>query len=396
MFERALAAESQVKDHHRGRSLGSFVSALAGHAVVIGAVLLASALALETIKDPEADFTFSFLVPEPPEIAPPEQRAEARRPAPEPEPRPEPEPVELPEPVQPPQPVVERVELRHAQEAPEPVEIGGTTQKATPGPDLNAGGSQVDLAAAAPAPEVDIPGGGRAGGAGGPQPGLQVGDGGSSIVAYKSDSPAHYGDITVPPPGSGVGRPGGKRGGGPVGLLQASGTGSGTGSAGGIQYGGPGDGPPGDAPGFGGGGGGRGNGRGTGVGNGFGPGVGNVRARLANKYGLPLVSVNDLGSRSTDAARWNMILPRLSDLLRVAIGHNVAGGGGGNVASVEQDGSTLIVRYRDGIVHVLVPTADGLAALYVARAAGARPVVSKVQEGESAVAALVHLTRGAS
>ncbi len=117
------------------------------------------------------------------------------------------------------------------------------------------------------------------------------------------------------------------------------------------------------------------------------------------RYGLSLISVGHLGARSTEAARWNMIVPRMAELLRAALTRGVsprAAGAGGNVTSVRRDGNNLIVRYSDGIVHVLVPTADGLAALYVARTAGARPVVSRIEEGENALAALTRLSRGDS
>ncbi|RMF21041.1 MAG: hypothetical protein D6760_10305, partial [Deltaproteobacteria bacterium] len=120
-----------------------------------------------------------------------------------------------------------------------------------------------------------------------------------------------------------------------------------------------------------------------------------VRAALASKYGLPLVSVNDLGQRSTEAARWNVLLPQISDLM-----HQVRGrgdwAGEGPVVSVTRDGDRLVIRYRDGIVHVIVPTDDGLVALFVARVADARPVVSKVEEAEQARNALRRYARGAS
>ncbi len=122
-----------------------------------------------------------------------------------------------------------------------------------------------------------------------------------------------------------------------------------------------------------------------------------IRATLARKYGLPLVSVNDLGRRSTEAARWNLLLPEISDLVRKTRGlGSWRGGPGDEVVSVERDGKSLIIRYRDGIVHVIVPTDDGLVALFVARSKGARPVVSKVQEAESARSALYRYARGAS
>ncbi|RMG44558.1 MAG: hypothetical protein D6718_09840, partial [Acidobacteria bacterium] len=120
-----------------------------------------------------------------------------------------------------------------------------------------------------------------------------------------------------------------------------------------------------------------------------------VRAALARRYGLPLVSVNDLGQRSTEAARWNLLLPQISDLLREVRGRG-DWKGHGEVMSVTRDGDRLVIRYRDGIVHVVVPTEDGLVALFVARGSGARPVVSKVEEAEQARDALRSYARGAS
>ena len=122
-----------------------------------------------------------------------------------------------------------------------------------------------------------------------------------------------------------------------------------------------------------------------------------VRAALARRYGLPLVSVQQLGQRSTEAARWNVLLPQISDLLRKARRSSRLGSVPGNeVVEVKRDGDRLIIRYRDGIVHVLVPGENGLAMLFVARSRGARQVTSKVEEGESARRALALLTRGGS
>ena len=122
-----------------------------------------------------------------------------------------------------------------------------------------------------------------------------------------------------------------------------------------------------------------------------------VRAALARKYGLPLVSVNSLGQRSTEAARWNILLPQISDLLRKGRNRgNWKGGSSNKVISVTRDGKAFIIRYRDGVVHVLVPTDDGLANIFVARTRGSREVVSKVQEAEQALPALTQYLRGAS
>lgn len=122
-----------------------------------------------------------------------------------------------------------------------------------------------------------------------------------------------------------------------------------------------------------------------------------VRSALARRYGLPLVSVNDLGQRSTEAARWNVLLPQLTELLRQARDRAAwSGSKDDEVIRVERDGDGLVIRYRDGVVHVIVPAENGLAMLFVARGQGARPVTSKVEEAESAKRALHRYTRGAS
>jgi hypothetical protein len=158
-----------------------------------------------------------------------------------------------------------------------------------------------------------------------------------------------------------------------------------SGGAQGLKYSSaPGDVPVGDAPGA----------------QGGEPGgtkLGRVAAALSRKYGLPLIRVSDLGKRSTDAARWNILLPQISDLVRkTSSTKRFASGSGHNVVSIERDGDAVIIRYRDGITHVLVPTPNGLTAMYVSAASGARPVVSKVEEAEQAKKALTLYDRGAS
>jgi hypothetical protein len=126
--------------------------------------------------------------------------------------------------------------------------------------------------------------------------------------------------------------------------------------------------------------------------------LGRVAAALSSKYGLPLIKVSDLGRRSTEAARWNILLPQISDLVRKTRGKNNTwkSGSGKNVVSVTRDGDALIIRYRDGITHVLIPTPNGLTSMYVSATSGARPVVSKVEEAEQAKQALILYDRGAS
>jgi hypothetical protein len=125
--------------------------------------------------------------------------------------------------------------------------------------------------------------------------------------------------------------------------------------------------------------------------------LGKVASALSRKYGLPLIRVSNIGKRSTEAARWNILLPQISDLIRKNRSkQSWSAGSGHNVASITRDGDAVIIRYRDGITHVLVPTQNGLTAMYVSAESGARPVVSKVEEAEQAKKALTLYDRGAS
>jgi hypothetical protein len=403
-----------------GTKKRSFVTAAILHASVACLLVLSSLIAVEKIQDPHADITLSFFaLPEAPKIDPPKpkrqyQVAEQREPEPKPVPEPkrlEPERLrfkaELPE-IEIPKTREQQQKMELAAdrltriggmlETPEPSAAVGTTR----GPKRpDAGLASANLRAGAPlaatmdAPEVKIPGGGR-GGPGLParEPGFQVraGGSGSTIKAYASASGPTGVDFAIPAPSGQRGVRGGKPGGGAPGLITVQGNGvgggSGSGGSGTLKYG-PGAAPGGEVGAFGMSG--RPGGRG-----GSGTRLDQVRTALSQRYGLPLVSVGDLGQRSTEAARWNMLVPQISDMLRKVLSHRIAGGAQGSIASVQSDGSSLVIRYTDGIIHVLVPTEDGLAALFVARNAGARPVVSKVQEAESALEALARLSRGAS
>lgn len=419
MFQRVLVTTKPADRVEKTRSLAV---AAAVHGALICTGVFVSMLAVEVIQDDaRPDFVFSFFeLPEPPKLDVPKPKTPARHEMAEARPKP-PEPVrqvveqkriefkpQVPEPeIEIPKAQLEKQKLALAAEqlrdalrrnvdAPDVADVAAARATRTASPELaiaQQGRAGQPLNALMDAPEVKVPGGGR-GGPGLPAraPGIQVaaGGGGGSMVAYPSKDSATLLDMTVPAPGP-RGRPGGRPGGMPAGLVTVpgDGVGGGSGSGGrGLKYGdGPADAPGGEVGSFAIG--------GKAGARGGGTRIDGVRAALANKYGLPLVSVNDLGQRSTEAARWNMLLPQLSDLMRKALRQGVAGAGG-DVVAVEIDGSNVIIRYRDGIVHVLVPTDGGLAALFVARGAGARPVVSKVQEAESAMAALARLTRGAS
>lgn len=419
-FEKVLVKDDAAR---KKRSAGSAALAAAVHLGSVALMVAAGGLTVQAVKDPHGlDIEFVPDVPAAPNLEVKKPKVlfnldKIREPEP-PKPKEEPKPQveerlqpQLPEPeIEIPKSLLDRrrleiaagqmTELRGQLDAPEPVGGSGATRTAAkPAAGLSAGdygGGTGGRAyeAALDAPEVKVPGGGR-GGPGLPAraPGMLVGDGGGggSIVAYHSDTPATMGDFRIPAPGA-AGRAGGRPGGGGRGLVpvEGSGVGGGAGSGGlGVKYGGPADAPGGEIGGFGTvgrpGGGRRG-------GGGIGP-VSATAQALGGKYGLQLVSVNDLGQRSTEAARWNILLPQISDLLRQALARG-GRNGGPRTAGIEVDGSTLVIRYRDGVVHFLVPTGDGLAVIYVARGPGARPVVSKVQEGESALDALNYLVRG--
>ncbi len=407
-----------------GTKKRSFVTAAVLHASVAALMVLTSLIAVETIQDPQADITLSFFaLPEPPKIDPPKPKQKyelAQAPEPEPEPerklevrKPEPERIqfkaELPEiDVEIPKSREQQQKLQLAAdrleriggvlETPEPSPAVGTTRGAKR-PDAGLASANLragsPLAATLDAPEVKIPGGGR-GGPGLParEPGFQVraGGSGSSIKAYASESGPTGLDFAIPAPSGQRGVRGGKPGGGAPGLITVAGSGvgggAGSGGSGTLNHGAA-SAPGGEIGGFGM------TGRPGGKG-GSGTRLDQVRSALSQRYGLPLVSVGDLGQRSTEAARWNMLVPQISDMLRKVLSHRIAGGAQGTIASVQSDGGSLVIRYTDGIIHVLVPTEDGLAALFVARNAGSRPVVSKVQEAESALEALARLSRGAS
>lgn len=413
-FEKVILREPE------GRRRTSFLTAAGLHALALAGLILSSLLAVEAVtEDVRADLTFSFFqVPDPPPVEPPPERPKPQieRARVEPQrPRVELKTQKIEEVRFQPMPAPE-VEIPEAREQEQKMRlaadrlerIGGVLQ--APEPDVKARASRPSTPALSPAnlrggaagalakttldaPEVVIPGGGR-GGPGLParEPGMQIqaGGSGSSIKAYASASGPTGVDFAIPAPSATRGARGGTGKGAP-GLLTVpgGGVGGGAGSGGsGILKHGAASAPGGEIGGF-------------AVGGGASKGGGgtrleSVRSALSSRYGLPLVSVNDLGQRSTDAARWNMLIPQISDLLRKVLARPLARGAQGTIASVQSDGGSLVIRYTDGIVHVLVPTDDGLAALFVARGSGARAVVSKVQEAESALEALARLGRGAS
>src|SRR5262249_55203260 len=106
---------------------------------------------------------------------------------------------------------------------------------------------------------------------------------------------------------------------------------------------------------------------------------------LGRKYGVHLLEASRLGSRTSDGARYALALPALSEAYHsVTVRGRLAAPAGDEVESLQADKESIALRYRDGTVHVLAPTEDGLVALYVS-AAGAESR-SKVDEAERASA----------
>jgi hypothetical protein len=108
---------------------------------------------------------------------------------------------------------------------------------------------------------------------------------------------------------------------------------------------------------------------------------------LGRKYGVSLMEASRLGSRTSDGARYALAVPALAEAYRAIgfRGRRVAPAGD-PVESIQVDGEAIAIRYRDGTVHVLAPTSDGLVALYVSAASSAH--LSKVEEADRALAAL--------
>jgi len=116
---------------------------------------------------------------------------------------------------------------------------------------------------------------------------------------------------------------------------------------------------------------------------------------LGRKYGVMLVEAARLGQRTSDGARYSLLVPMLSEAYR-RIGFRGAwrGAVGDAVESAQVSAGEVAIRYRDGTLHVVVPTGDGLVALYVSAAKAQRGERSKVGEAERALAALRRLAEG--
>lgn len=125
-----------------------------------------------------------------------------------------------------------------------------------------------------------------------------------------------------------------------------------------------------------------------------GPAVERIGAALSQRYGLPLVAAGRLGRRSTDGPRWNLLLPEISDLLRQALRRGDSERQLPGNITLQTDRPNLLIRYPDGVIHVLASTEDGLAAFFVANTATKRDVSSRIDEAELARRTLRAYLRG--
>ncbi len=112
---------------------------------------------------------------------------------------------------------------------------------------------------------------------------------------------------------------------------------------------------------------------------------------LGRKYGVTMIEARRLGQRTSDGSRYALLLPMLSEACRgLRFEGRRRGAAGGTVESVQVNDREIAIRYRDGTLHVLVPTADGLVALYVSADPQTAVDLSKVDEAERALGVLQH------
>ena len=116
-----------------------------------------------------------------------------------------------------------------------------------------------------------------------------------------------------------------------------------------------------------------------------------VASSLAGRYGVSLVEASRLGQRTEEGARYSMLVPMLSEAYRNVRLRGDWSGREGPLASARVDGDAIALRYRDGTVHVIAATPDGLIALYVSAGGGDSAERSKVREAERALGALRQL-----
>ena len=114
---------------------------------------------------------------------------------------------------------------------------------------------------------------------------------------------------------------------------------------------------------------------------------------LSRKYGVTLMAASRLGRRTHEGMRYAFLVPMLSDTYRAITYRGMRRGAASDpVASIQVDDDSIAIRYRDGTVHVIAPTDDGLVALYVSTDPDDTTDRSKVGEAERALRALQRFT----
>lgn len=321
---------------------------MAAHGAILAGLVVFALTEIESVPPPPLTVRFYALPPPPPRLVPLSEQEPAPKPPPPP-PRPRPEPAVIPplqlappEPPQPTEPPRRRPEPLPARLEPETVPI--RVADAAP---------EVKVRDSAPPAAAGVPGIGPLGAQARPR----MGSGEEPELAFltpgdRQRGAGGTGRDQVPLPGAGS----------TAGSIRRGGSGLATGS----------DAAVGSEGAF------------TGTG---------LASFLGRKYGVKLMEASRLGSRTSDGARYALVVPALSEAYRaVAFRGRRPGPDGDPVESFEVDRESIAIRYRDGTVHVLAPTSDGLVALYVSAADAT--TLSKVDEADRALAALQRLGRG--
>ncbi len=347
------------------RSLGRTVGlSLLLHAVAAAGLLVLSLLTIESVPPPPIVIRFLAAPPLAPRLVPLREKPDLSPPrSPEPAAPPRPlEPAPIPALRLPPSPLPARLRPEPPPLEAKAIDLPKSVTEAAPEPRIHD--------AAPPAPRLASANLGRVGAAaplpavGGEEPDLVFLTPGRARPRAEGGGIAGRGDGLPPlPPGlSGSGGPAGARGG--------SGARGGPGGAGDerdLEAGG-------------------------------GPTAGGLASFLGRKYGVVLVEAARLGQRTTDGSRYSLLVPMLSEAYR---GIRLRGpwrapageGGPASVESAQVAAKEIALRYRDGTLHVVVPTSDGLVALYLSAGRGGTAGRGKVGEAERALEALRRLAK---
>jgi len=319
---------------------------MAAHGALLAGLAILALTQIETIPPPPLTVRFFALPPPPPRLAPLHEEKPAPQPPPPP-PRPRLEPAVVPPlpitPPEPPEPPRPRPEPLPARLEPEPLPI----RIADAAPEVRVRDAAPPVAAAPSIAPVAAPA----------KP--VIGSGEEPELAFLKPGERQRGAG-----GTGAGRD----------QVALPGAGS---TPGGIRRGGSGLSEGGDAA----------------VGSeGAFTGTG-LASFLGRKYGVTLMDASRLGTRTSDGARYALVVPALSEAYRaVAFRGRRPAPADDPVESIEVDRESIAIRYRDGTVHVLAPTSDGLVALYVSAAKASN--LLKVDEADRALASLQRLGRG--